>query len=107
MLTIVGAVNYPEYKADPEISKNMIEVAEMFTRLIGFNPDFKPFSDKRVRQAICHAIPADLIIEKFLKGKAFPARGYLPTTSPAFNPKIKKYELQPGKSQTAHERSGL
>ena len=104
--TIVGAVNYPEYKADPEISKNMIEVAEMFTRLIGFNPDFKPFSDKRVRQAICHAIPADLIIEKFLKGKAFPARGYLPTTSPAFNPKIKRYDYNPEKAMQLMKEAG-
>jgi peptide/nickel transport system substrate-binding protein len=105
-VTLVGAVNYPEYKADPEISKNMIEVAEMFTRLIGFNPDFKPFSDKRVRQAINHAIPADLIIEKVLKGKAFPARGYLPTTSPAFNPNIKKYDFNLEKAKQLMKEAG-
>ena len=28
-----------------------------------------------------------------LKGKAFSARGYLPTTSPAFDPNIKKYDF--------------
>jgi peptide/nickel transport system substrate-binding protein len=105
-VTLVGAVNYPEYKANPEISKNMIEVAEMFTRLIGFNPDYKPLSDKRVRQAINHAIPADLIIEKVLKGKAFPARGYLPTTSPAFNPNIKKYEFNLEKAKQLMKEAG-
>ena len=105
-VTIVGAVNYPEYKADPEISKNMIEVAEMFTRLVGFNPDYKPLSDKRVRQAINHAIPADLIIEKVLKGKAFSARGYLPTTSPAFNPNIKKYDFNPEKAKQLMKDAG-
>jgi len=105
-VTLVGAVNYPEYKADPEISKNMIEVAEMFTRLVGFNPDFKPFSDKRVRQAINHAIPAELIIEKVLKGKAFPARGYLPPTSPAWNPKIKKYEFDLEKAKQLMKEAG-
>jgi peptide/nickel transport system substrate-binding protein len=104
--TIVGAVNYPEYKADPVISKNLIEVAEMFTRLVGFNPDFKPLSDKRVRQAINYAIPADLIIEKVLKGKAYPARGYLPTTSPAFNPKIKKYDYNPEKAKQLMKEAG-
>jgi peptide/nickel transport system substrate-binding protein len=104
--TIVGAVNYPEYKADPVISKNMIEVAEMFTRLVGFNPDYKPLSDKRVRQAINHAIPADLIIEKVLKGKAFPARGYLPTTSPAFNPNIKKYDFNLEKAKQLMKEAG-
>ena len=29
---------------------------------MGMNPEFKPFSDKRVRQAINHAIDTDLII---------------------------------------------
>jgi peptide/nickel transport system substrate-binding protein len=104
--TIVGAVNYPEYKSDPVISKNLIEVDEMFTRLVGFNPDFKPFSDKRVRQAINYAIPADLIIEKVLKGKAYPARGYLPPTSPAFNPHIKKYEFNTKKAKQLMKEAG-
>ncbi|MCD4721307.1 MAG: ABC transporter substrate-binding protein [Desulfobacula sp.] len=104
--TIVGAVNYPEYLADPVISKNMIEVAEMFTRLVGMNPAFKPFADKRVRQAINHAIPADLIIEKILKGKAFPARGFLPSTSPAFDPNGKKYEYNLDKAKQLMKEAG-
>lgn len=104
--TIVGAVNYPEYKADPEISKNMIEVAEMFTRLVGMNPNFEPFADKRVRQAVNYAIPSDLIIEKILKGKAFPARGYLPSTSPAFNPEGKKYEFNTEKAKQLMKEAG-
>ncbi len=104
--TIVGAVNYPEYMADPVISKNMIDVAEMFTRLVGMNPDFKPFSDKRVRQAICYALPADLIIKKILKNKAFPCRGYLPTTSPAFNPNGKKYEYNLDKAKALMKEAG-
>lgn len=84
----------------------MIEVAEMFTRLVGMNSDFKPFSDRRVRQAINHALPADLIIEKILKGKAFPARGYLPSTSPAFNAQGKKYELNLEKAKQLMKEAG-
>ena len=101
--TIVGAVNYPEYQADPVISKNMIEVAEMFTRLVGFNPDFKPFSDKRVRQAVNYAIPSDLIIEKVLKGKAFPARAICPPP-PGLQPQHQKIRVQPGQGQGVAER---
>ena len=104
--TIVGAVNYPEYQADPVISKNMIEVAELFTRLVGFNPDFEPFAKKEVRQAINYAVNADLIIEKLLKGKAFPCRGYLPTTSPAFNKDGKKYEYNPEKAKELMKQAG-
>jgi peptide/nickel transport system substrate-binding protein len=41
--TVVGSAQYPVYKADPQIAKNMVEVPELFTRLIGFNPNYEPF----------------------------------------------------------------
>jgi len=103
---IVGAVNYPEYKADPVISKNMIEVVELFTRHVGMNPNFKPFSDKRVRQAVNYAIPADLIIEKVLKGKAYPAQGWLPTPLWGEGPKPTKYEYNPEKAKQLMKEAG-
>ncbi|GBC61628.1 ABC transporter substrate-binding protein [Desulfonema ishimotonii] len=104
--TVVGAAQYPEYKNTPELSGNLIEVAEMYTRLICFNLDFKPFSDKRVRQAFNHAINSELIIRKLLKGKAFPAVGFLPQTSPAFNPDLKGYEYNPEKARALMKEAG-
>ena len=47
----------------PDLKGPSLEVAEVFTRHMGMNPDFKPFADKRVRQAINHAIDTDLIIK--------------------------------------------
>ncbi len=104
--TVVGAAQYPAYEADPEISKNLVEVAELFTRLIGFNPRFEPFAKKEVRQAINYAINSRLIIDRLLKGKAFPAVGYLPTTSPAFDPKAKGYEYNVEKAKELMKRAG-
>ncbi|MFT7754562.1 UNVERIFIED_CONTAM: ABC transporter substrate-binding protein, partial [Salmonella enterica subsp. enterica serovar Enteritidis] len=51
-VSVLGPAQYVAYKNDPELSKNILEVAEVYTRLVGFNVDFKPFQDKRVRQAI-------------------------------------------------------
>jgi peptide/nickel transport system substrate-binding protein len=76
--TVVGSAQYPAYKADPQISKNMVEVAELFTRLIGFNPNYEPFKKKEVRQAINHAIDAKLIIERLLKGHGLSGGGLSP-----------------------------
>ena len=50
---------------------------------MGMNPAFKPFADKRVRQAINYAIDTDLIINKLVKDKAYRATSWLPLTSPA------------------------
>lgn len=104
--TLVSAVQYPVYKEDPQISKNMVEVAELFTRLIGFNPKYEPFSKKQVRQAINYAIDSRLIIQKLLKGKAFPCVGYLPSTSPAFDPQAKGYEFHPEKARALMKEAG-
>jgi peptide/nickel transport system substrate-binding protein len=104
--TIVGSAQYPVYKEDPQVSKNMIEVAEMYTRLIGFNPEYKPFANKLVRQAINYAIDSRLIIKKLLKEKAFPCVSYLPTTSPAFDPKAKGYEYNLAKAKELMKKAG-
>jgi peptide/nickel transport system substrate-binding protein len=104
--TVVGSAQYPVYKADPQISKNIVEVPELFTRLIGFNPNYEPFKKKEVRQAINYAIDAKLIIDRLLKGKAYPAVGYLPSTSPAFDPKAKGYEYNVEKAKALMKQAG-
>ncbi|MDY0093750.1 MAG: ABC transporter substrate-binding protein [Candidatus Vecturithrix sp.] len=105
-VTIVDSAQYEAYESDPEIAKHLVEVAEMYTRCIGFNRDFKPFSDKRVRQAINYAIDSSLIIEKFLKKKAYAAIGFLATTSAAFNPDEKGYTYDPEKAKALMKEAG-
>lgn len=104
--TIVDSSQYAAYQNDPVLSENLVEVAEMYTRSMGFSPDFEPFSDKRVRQAINYAIDSALIIEKFLKGKAYPAIGFLPTTSPAFNPDAQGYTYNVEKAKALMKEAG-
>ncbi|MFA5027803.1 MAG: ABC transporter substrate-binding protein, partial [Candidatus Methylomirabilota bacterium] len=104
--TVVEPVQLPVYKKDPAISKNMIEVAEMFTRVIGFNLDREVFKKKEVRQAINYAVDRNLIIEKLLHGKAVPAVSWLPSSSSAFNPKAKGYEYNPAKAVELMKQAG-
>jgi len=104
--TIVGSAQYPAYLKDPVISKNLVEVAEMYTRHMGFNKNFKPFADKRVRQAINYAINEELIIDKFLKGKAFPAVSFLPNSSTGFNKNLKPYGYDVEKAKKLMKEAG-
>ena len=103
---LVGSAQYEVYQRDPEISKNMIEVAEMFTRHIGFNQAYKPLADKRVRQAINHAINSELIIKKLIKSKAFKATSFLPTSSPAFDPDLAPYTYDVKKAKELMAAAG-
>lgn len=105
-VAILGSAQYSVYAADPTLSKNLLEVAEAYTRHMGFNPKFKPFQDKRVRQAINHAIDADLIIKKLVKNKAYLANGWLPSSSPAYDSALKGYAYDPVKAKQLLKEAG-
>jgi peptide/nickel transport system substrate-binding protein len=104
--SILGPAQYVAYKADPALSKGVLEVAEMFTRSIQFNPSFKPFADKRVRQAFNYAIDSELIIKRLVKDKAYRAVSWLPPSSAAFDKTAKPYPLDPEKAKKLLAEAG-
>ena len=105
--SILGPAQYVAYQADPALQKNIIEVAEVFTRNMGLNPAHKPFTDKRVRQAINHAIDTDLIIKRLVKDKAYRATSWLPLTSPAYDKIAEALCLRSRQGEEAAGRGGL
>ncbi|REK76965.1 ABC transporter substrate-binding protein [Paenibacillus paeoniae] len=68
------------------------EPAELF-----FN--IEKLSDKKVRQAIAHALNRPQIVEKLLKGQAEIIDGGIPSKHPYFNATIKNYDYDPEKSK--------
>lgn len=105
--TVLSENAYVLYSADPELSKGLIEIPELFTRHMGMNLDVKPFDDVRVRQAINYAVDRDLIIEKLLKNKAFKAVSWLPTTSTGFDAEREPYPFDPEKAKSLLAEAGL
>ena len=104
--SILGPAQYVAYQADPDLSKGLLEVAEVYTRNMGMNPKFKPFADKRVRQAINYAIDSDLIIKRLVKGKAYRATSWLPLSSPAYDKNMKAYPYDPEKAKKLLAEAG-
>jgi peptide/nickel transport system substrate-binding protein len=105
--SILGPAQYVAYRADPELSKGILEVAEMFTRAVTFNHSVKPFGDKRVRQAFNHAIDTDLIIKRLVKDKAYRATSWLPPSSAAFDKTVKPYAFDQAKAKKLLADAGL
>lgn len=107
--SILGPAQYVAYKADPELSKGVLEVAEMFTRAITFNLSngAKELKDKRVRQAINYAIDSDLIIKRLVKDKAYRATSWLPPSSASFDKAAKPYAYDPEKAKKLLAEAGL
>lgn len=104
--SILGPAQYVVYRGDPELSKTLLEVAEVFTRNMTMNPAHKPFADKRVRQAINHAIDTDLIVRRLARDKAYRATSWLPLSSPAYDPALKPYAFDPEKAKRLLAEAG-
>jgi peptide/nickel transport system substrate-binding protein len=104
--SILGPAQYQAYQGDPALSKGLLEVAEVFTRNMGMNREHKPFADKRVRQAINHAIDTDLIIRRLVRNKAYRATSWLPLSSPAYDPALKPYAFDPDKAKKLLAEAG-
>ncbi|MDN5787853.1 ABC transporter substrate-binding protein [Pseudorhodobacter sp.] len=90
-VSVLGPTQYVAYQADDALKDHILEVAEVYTRHVGFDTTKAPFDKKEVRQAFNHAINADLIIEKLVKNKAYRATGWLPISSAAYDKDAKPY----------------
>ncbi|MCS7231016.1 MAG: peptide-binding protein [Elusimicrobiota bacterium] len=66
---------------------------------LGFNLKHPLFSEKKVRQAIAHAINKQEIISGVLLGKGRPATGPFPPQSWAYNEDVVDFEYNPQKSK--------
>lgn len=68
-------------------------------RFYGLNTRVKPLDDRRLRQALIHAIDREALIDEVFLGRYTPAHGILPPGSLGFNPKLKRYAYDPQKAR--------
>lgn len=78
-----------QFKNDP--AYQVITASTPSYHYFGMMMDNPLFTDKRVRQAISHAIDFDVIVKKVLQGYAAQATGPWPPGSWANNPNVKPY----------------
>ena len=78
----------------------------MDVRYITLNCEMKPFTDKRVRQAMNYAINRPRIVS-FLAGRGTLAKGLLPPQMPGYNPRLKGYEYNPQKAKQLIREAGM
>jgi len=94
-----------EYRRVPEqyvhVRRTMLSV-----RFYGFNTRVKPLDDRRVRQALIHAIDRDALVDEVYFRRYTPARGILPPGTLGFNPKLKGYDYDPRKARELLAQAG-
>ena len=70
------------------LNEELVIVPELSLGYIGFNTAMSPFNDKKVRQAMCHAVDKEEIIEILVKDTVSPAYGILPPGIPGYTEEV-------------------
>lgn len=96
-----------EYRAAIASKRSVYVRRTMFSiRFYGFNTRVKPYDDRRVRQALVHAIDRESIIEKILLGRHTLARGIMPPGTLGYNPALAGYAYDPPKARELLAQAG-
>jgi len=73
---------------------------------LGFNLENPLFADKRVRQAIAHAIDKDELVRGVLLGHGVAATGPYKPDAWFYNPNVKRYDFNPQKAEAMLKEAG-
>jgi oligopeptide transport system substrate-binding protein len=73
---------------------------------IGFNTQYKPFDDKRVRQAFNYAVDTEAIVGEITRMGSLPATGVLPPGMLGYDPDLQGYAYDPEKAKRLLAEAG-
>ncbi len=75
-------------------------------RFYGFNVRIKPLDDRRVRQAIVHAVDRVGLIQTVFHGRYHPAQSILPIGTLGYNPAVRSLDYDPARSRALLAQAG-
>jgi peptide/nickel transport system substrate-binding protein/oligopeptide transport system substrate-binding protein len=103
--TPVPARDYARVVRNPE--HVYVKRPNFTVRFYGLHTKTGPLADRRVRQALIHAIDREGIVSDAHLGRYLPARGILPPGTLGFNPKLTGYPYDPGRARELLAQAGF
>jgi peptide/nickel transport system substrate-binding protein len=85
---------------------NVLEAIQLQTRMLVFDCERPPLSDRRVRQAICRSIDRGRFIQEVYGGMAEPAIGPIPPGLVGYDASIRGYEQDLDRARSLLEAAG-
>ncbi len=85
---------------------HFLEAMQLQTRMLVFDCERPPFSDKRVRQAICHAIDRNRFLSEVYGNMAEAAIGPIPPGLAGYDPSYRVYYHDPERARSLLEEAG-
>jgi len=94
-------------KVEADSNLQIFERPSMNIGYLGFNVEKEPFDNKKVRQAINHAINKQAILDNFYEGTAELAKNPIPPSINGYNDDIEDYEFDLDKAKKLLEEAGF
>ena len=85
---------------------HILEAVQLQTRMLVFDCERPPLSDKRVRQAICFAINRERFLREVYGGMAEPAIGPIPPGVLGYDSSERGYDYDPARARVLLEEAG-
>ena len=105
--TIIPSEKLDEVRADPRYQQyRRVRIPTLGLFYIGFNTQFKPFDDWRIRQAFNYAVNTEAIVREITKKGNLPATGVLPPGMPGYDPERQGYAYDPAKAKRLLAEAG-
>ncbi|MBV9521760.1 MAG: ABC transporter substrate-binding protein, partial [Alphaproteobacteria bacterium] len=105
ILADVSTPTIPAIRSDPNLV--LLTQPGLAISGVGLPFDAKPFSDKRVRQALNYAVDKNAINKSLFQGLAVPMTSPLPEAQWSFDPSLKGYPYDPEKAKSLLAEAGL
>ena len=102
----IPPAKFVEVMKDPQAKDAVIVGPRLATTYLTMKVNHKPFDDKRVRQAVNHAVNKARIV-RLINGRAVPATQVLPPGMPGYDPNYKGYDYDPEKAKALLKEAGF
>jgi oligopeptide transport system substrate-binding protein len=105
--TIIPSERLDEVRADLRYQQyQRVRIPTLSLIYIGFNTQFKPFDDRRIRQAFNYAVNKEAIVREITKKGSLPATGVLPPGMLGYDPELQGYSYNPAKARRLLAEAG-
>lgn len=103
--TAIPPAEFPRVMADPAYRDLVRQETTLRTNYLGMNTRRPPFNDRRVRQAMNHAVNKEKLL-RLINRRGVAARGVLPPKMPGYDPELSGYLFDPARARELLAQAG-
>lgn len=104
-IAIIPPAEFPRVMREARYQPLLRHVTTMRTSYLGMNCAQAPFTDRRVRQALNHAVNKDKLL-RLINNRGVVAKGVLPPNMPGYNPNVPGYAFDPARARQLLAEAG-